>query len=515
MSALEYEIYLEEPKRPDLTIQLPQDFSDNLSKRAHGSNIDQLILPKENVKKVLLDFAYNMMPKEATDIAPIAHLAELSHNSTFGKNIRRSFNETVLENTDVDDEQQLYLSALFSDLSILADYAKRTYADNPNTLDLRGLADIIQSVNIESIALKAALDMSNFRLLEGRENPTQKEQEKMRRVMASIRHIDSILLEVLGFDALAAKMLSKVYSYELKHQGDQQYVDAANAFFDRLNSQVDLKSEGERIVRDLFADNNPDQYSVIENQEDHNVYFTDGKVGVPDVDETFRVLTRVKTIGSTAVKMRNHAKYFNEIRTPADIIGMTFIGADNENVQQILHHTLEQIESHGIELVDAPGRDTNVHIKGSQEFLNFFNRPSSPLVNRDDIRVRTELCDNGYEAVKITMTKGDCPIEMQFTHETARKASRTGLGSHTLFKLQKLLGIDIDSDMDDDEIITILEETSRRKKDFNQDNLEIVPDSKARAEQLIQLTRREAVKREIELTEALGRHSSNFLSPVI
>lgn len=515
MSALEYEFYLDEPKRPDLTLQLPQDFSDNLSKRAHGSNVDQLIQPKENVKKVLLDFAYNMMPEEATNIAPIAHLAELSHHDTFGKNIRRSFNETILKNTDVDDEQKLYLAALFNDLSILANYAKKTYADDPNTLDLRSLADVIQSVNIESIALKAALDMSNFRLLESRENPSEKEIEKMRRVIASIRHIDSILLEVLGFDALAAKMLSKVYTYELKQQGDQQYVDAANKFFDHLKNQVDLMSEGERIVRDLFADNNPDQYSVIENQEDHSVYFTDGKVGVPDVDEHFRVLTRVKTVGSTAVKMRNHAREFDEVRPPADIIGMTFIGADNENTQQILRHTLEQIESHGIELVDAPGRDTNVHIKGSQEFLDFFSSPNSPLVNRDDIRVRTELCDNGYEAVKITMTKGDCPIEMQFTHETSRKASRTGLGSHTLFKLQKLLGINIDSDMDDDEIIAILEETARRKKDFNQDNLEIVPDSKAHAEQLIQLSLREAQKRSARLLEVLGWYSSNYTAPVV
>lgn len=84
---------------------------------------------------------------------------------------------------------------------------------------------------------------------------------------------------------------------------------------------------------------------------------------------------------------------------------------------------------------------------------------------------------------------------MQFTHEASRQASRTGLGSHTLFKMEKLLGIGVGSHLSKEDIVNILNDTAERKKEFTSNSIEIVPDSKKRAEALRSLCSSEATRR--------------------
>lgn len=481
-------------------------FHDKLSTYIHGDGLGRLIEPKYNIHSTVVDFAADMLPPEAIELTPYAHLAEQIYNPTLGKNIRRSLQESIFESSDYDDEQKLYIAAIISDLAHLGEFSKQAYLNTENPVQLREMADMVRSINIETMIIKSALDYSNFQLLDSKTELSAQEAAKLERTIASKRYIDTILLEILGFDALAAEMLSRVYMHELRAldeegMNDERYIDAANRFFAKLGGREALGNKAHEFLGKLFSHDAAVQYEVTNNQTAYNMHFTDGEVTIDTENgpTTYRTLTRLKSVGATAIKMRKnanrHPDALIEDMVPADIIGITFVARDNASIEDIITHTLEMLAEQGnAHYVSAPGRDEIVHIKGSQSFIDTFTRHSSVFTDRN-LTIKEELCDNGYEAGKVTIVYDGCPIEMQFTHEASRQASRTGLGLHTLFKLMKLLDIDSTEHLTEKEVLAILTETSQRKMDFSPDRLSIVRDSKARAEHLMALCAGEAQNR--------------------
>lgn len=466
------------------------NFLEQLNVRAHGDNLSRLIEPKLNVRQTVIDFAGDILPDEAIDIAEIAHLGELVRHETLGKNIQRSLGSALYMNHELTDEQSRYTGALISDLAELGAYAKTAHGAGEESPNLKLLAEKINSINIESVILKSALDYSNFMLLEEKSELSTKEARKMERIISSTRHIDSVLLETLGFDALAAEMLDKIFRYELESEGNGRYVNEAKQLFENLGGRDTLGVAAQDFLNELFHEDNSLHYQVTANQTDYGMHFTDGEVTLPDSHESFRTLSRLKGIGQAAKKMCNLHNKHGAYDVPADIIGTTFIAKDVAGIKTILQHVMQRLEQMGVDFVNAPGRVEQVHIKGQQAtFIDEFTHIDSPIP--DGLSIDPQVCDNGYEAVKLTIRYNGLPIEMQFTHEASREASRSGLASHTLFKLFKLFGINAESSFTKEEIATFLSQLNSLKRELSKDNLSIVPESKARAEALERSVARE------------------------
>lgn len=463
------------------------DFIKQIGTRVNGENLSRLVEPKPNVKQTVIDFAGDVLPDEVINIAEIAHLAELVYHESLGKNIRRSLGRTLFIDHGLTDEQSCYTKEILSNFPVLNAYAKEAHGIEDKPLRLKLLKEKLPSLDIESIIVKSALDYSNFMLLEGKPELSRQEAQKMERTISSIRLTDSILLETAGYDALAAEMLDKVYRYELEREGHGRYVDEASKIFESLGGRNALGSRAQEFLNELFHEDNSLHYQVTANQTNYAMYFTDGEVALPGSDESFRALSRLKSTGATAKKMHhNHTnKGAEAYEIPADIIATTFIAKDIAGMKTMLHHATQRLEQMGVEFVSAPGRVEQVHIKGERaSFINEFTGDDRVSLF-GNLSIDEEVCQNGYEAVKLLIRHNGIPIEMQFTHEASRKASRTGPASHTYIKLVKLYGTDIISELfTEEELVEFLSECNRSAGELSKENLTTVPDSKARAEKL-------------------------------
>lgn len=482
-------------------------FLTDLRGRFHGPNLTELAQLKPDVAALAHDFAGNHMPADAFEVAQVAHIAELAHRFNLSPNIGRAltsaFNDRLRGvsaeewESDADLMPIKYTFSLMRDFPLIADFIKSHEAKCQRAgheyIDIEGLVDLVEKTNFESIIIKSALDYSNFLMLDGKEYLTDKEKSKMRRVITAIKTVDSPLLALTGFDALEAEILSKAYTWELNQSGDQFFVSKASEIFEELGGRTKLAQTTEEFLEELFINDVFDHKRVTSDQEYYGVFFGGGEITFSEYANEYRVLARLKSVGATAKKM--HALYnkTEEVETPIDIIGVTLIAKNEDEMSQCLAAIMRRLSQVDVDHVSAPSRTEQVHVKGSNEFLSRFGREgvSAQLYEERELRVKDELCDNGYEAVKLTLsyTKDGLvmPIEIQVTHETARKESRAGLGSHTLFKLMKLAkdaGNITISKLSDSDMLEKLQRISIRKQKFDKASYETNGESTVRADRV-------------------------------
>lgn len=479
-------------------------FLNNLRSHLHGDNLTALAQPKPNVAEVAYNFAGSHMPADAFEVARVAHIAELAYHLHLSPNIGRALLDTFSDELrDVTHEEWRsdselmplkYTFGLMRDFPIIADFIKdhevKCEAVGHEYVDIEGLVDLVEKVNFESIIIKSALDYSNFMLLDSKEYLTDKEKSKMRRVITAIKTVDSPLLALTGFDALEAEILSKAYCWELNQSGDSSFVAKAAEVFEGLGGRAKLAETTEEFLDDVFAHDTRDHGRVTSDQEQYSVFFGDGSVTFDEHGTEFRILTRLKSVGATAKKM--HALYnkTETLATPTDIVGITLIAKDEAQMSQCLAGILDRLSDVDVTYTTTPSRSEQVHVKGSDAFLSRFGKcgQDSDLYNDAELSIINETCDNGYEAVKLTLSylhNGiKVPIEIQITHETARRESRVGLGSHTLFKLVKLAKNSGDisiSKFSKSDLLEKLKRISIRKRKFDKGSYETNGGSTIRA----------------------------------
>lgn len=300
---------------PFLQPQWLDDFTRLLSERAIGTDSEKLLQPKPEIETTIRHFAAEFIPDEAVQIAQVAHIAELMYHDTQGPAIRRDIH-TVLNTGELRPEITSYIEAIMTDFPVIADFAREHHetcrVKQSEFIDIKGLVSLVKSTNFESIIIKAALDYSNFEFTErtSKERPlTEKEINKMDRIITTIKTIDAPLLEISGFDALASELLSKAYEWELSHGGNGNFVNEARRIFDELGGRNELGKDTERILNALFPEDELSHQQVTHDQESYEIYFTDGSTKLPPYSDTdYRILARLKSVGSTAKKCIVHLR---------------------------------------------------------------------------------------------------------------------------------------------------------------------------------------------------------------
>jgi hypothetical protein len=479
-------------------------FIDYFRSRVHGTNYEILAQSKPEVAVMAEHFGGEHMPNDALEVARIAHIAELTYHLNLRPNIVRglseAFGETVQnippEEWAVDAEHTplKYTFGLIKDFPIIADFIKKheqhCKQQGHEYVDIEGLVELVEKVNFESIIIKSALDYSNFLFLDQKTTLTDQEMAKMERTVTAIKTVDSPLLALTGLDALEAEILSKAYCWELQRSGNGLFVQQADDAFEALGGRQKLAQAAESFLEELFSADDFSHDRVTPDQDTYGTFFTDGIVDMPETIGDVRVLARLKSVGSTAKKMHALHEKTGTLEIPMDIMGVTLIAKDKEHMKECLEATIARLTALGVTFKSAPSRQEQVHVKGRPDFLEIFgvDSESSDLYNRLSMQVKDEPCDNGYEAVKITMAYSsygiEIPVEIQFTHETARKESRVGLGSHTLFKLMKLakdaahMSI---SQLSTEELLERFKRINLRKSKFDKSSYETNSNSNTRA----------------------------------
>lgn len=498
-------------------------FTDYLQEHFHGVHLEALARPKPEVAAMAEHFGGNHMPLDALEVAKVAHIAELAHHLTLGPNIGRALTETFGETvngiarrdweSDPGTMPLKYIFGLVRDFPVITNFIKAHEARcerlGQEYVDIEGLVNLVEHVNFESIIIKSALDYSNFLLLDEKEHLTDKEKAKMKRIITAIKTVDSPLLALTGLDALEAEILSKAYCWELEQSGDSSFVTIANETFEELGGRQELARTSEEFLEQLFARDTFLHDRVTSEQEDYGAFFTDGMVILAELEDEFRVLARLKSVGSTAKKMHSLYNKTETLETPMDIIGATLIVKDEDHVQECLSGIIKRLSELGVTYQAAPSRSEHIHVKGSDNFIARFGANSQNASTLyENLSVMDERCDNGYEAVKITIqyTRNgiEVPIEIQITHETARKESRVGLASHTLFKLMKLTkdaGTMSIGQLSTSDLIERLQRISIRKNKFDKSSYETNGDSTNRANHLYRAIWKD---RFVRLTKKVG-----------
>lgn len=478
-------------------------FLDDIRFRMHGENLLNLMDSKPAVAEIAEHFAGDHMPPDALEVARIAHIAELSTHMHLGSNVRRSLQNVFRDRLaevphadwhDGDDHSALkYTFGLLRDFPVIADYIKSHESrclgsGHDDFVDIEGLVGLVEKVNFESIIIKSALDYVNFLELEAKPVLSDQEKAKMSRIVTAIKTVNSPLLALTGFDAFEAEILSKAYAWELEQAQNGFFVEKSIEVFDDLGGRRSIGMNAERFLDGMFDEDDYSHSRVTNEQDTYEMFFTDGTVKFAEDTDEYRVLARLKSIGATAKKI--HALYNKtEIReTPMDIIGITIIAENEASMAVCLQGLMKRLSVKDITYRAAPSRTEHIHVKGSLNFLSQFGSEGRHSDLYRNLSVKDEACDNGYEAVKLTMSYNvdgnKIPIEIQVTHEAARIRSRSGLGSHTLFKLTKLAkdaGEATVQNYSDSELLARLQRIAARKQKFDKSSYDTNGESTVRA----------------------------------
>lgn len=483
-----------EPDRLELTKSYPDNpyaegFAEDLSTRISSRDLQNKLVKRDHAVKPAMVYAGKFINEAALGLAGQAHVFELFSDGVLRPNLVKSLKHEFPESAHEIEDEKRYTLGIMLDISKVRLETRDLLATSKDVtkpvLDPEFLTELANTTNLESIIISASAHHSEFLDLaaerEVNQDWNQNQEKRMAHLANTIRSVDSILLELTGFDAFASNALSPVYIWDLENKGRQQSIEKAKLAINDLGGYSKIASATDDFLKKLFSDHAIDE--VTSSQNEGRLRFTDGVGNISNGNDELltRVLTRLKSIGALAQKIdqtENQA-------TPVDIIGTTLVVDDSSEVPAVVKATIANLEAAGARLVSAPTRQELIHVKGSQNFLNAINQQ----VDFGDKTWQAEVANNGYEAVKLTLMyefEGlEYPIEIQITHDTARKSSRHGLASHTLFKLSKLFGVKLTQNQLE-HIATNLASINARKELLDKSRLHLCDESSQRVDTFLE-----------------------------
>ncbi len=366
------------------------------------------------------------------------------------------------------DEKRDYLLSVASDVILVNQYADRildNIAKDPNVnIDLKSainpasakpidqetwlngkilpnleeLDDLTDEINIETILLKSA------QLLKIIKDPSVIGAERMQTVL-KIEAIYAPVCEVLGFDALAATLISEANCTRLEMSGNGQYIDLAKQLIGSMGPELEVESFVERLPGRLVGESDTD--SIVDADHDYGTFFTTAYSQFEKANgqtSYFDIISRRKTLGSLAMKLFRHNKEGSP-GVPVDLLGMTIVTGDTDEVAEVFKTIVEKLQQESsVELKAAPSRQEALHVKGSAEFMDRVVVVARQSID-EPIDQPTEN-NNGFEVAKVTFIWNFCdqsgvdhdlPVEIQVTHQKSRQQSRIGEAAHINLKIQK------------------------------------------------------------------------------
>ena len=472
-----------QPAYPDNVYALA--FADDLSARICSQKLRESLSHHPLATKPAMVYAGGLINDQALGLTGYAHISEALSDPILRPNIAESLKHQFNESSEDIDVDKRYSLGVLLDIAKIRQETRDLLAENADAtkpiLKPEFLTELANSTNLESIIISASAHHSEFLELVNRrgvdDNWTPADEKRMAHLANTIRSVDSILLELTGFDAFASNALSPVYIWDLENRGRFESIDKAKNAISDIGGYSKIAEATDDFMKELFSDHAIDE--VTSSQDEGRLRFTDGVANINNGSEEMltRVLTRLKSTGALAQKIDNT----KDQNIPVDIIGISLVVDEAREVAMVANAALANIEAAGARLVPAPTRDNLIHVKGSRQFIESVDHG----VNFQDITWEQEEANNGYEAVKITLLHQyqgkDYPIEIQITHDAARKSSRHGLASHTVFKLGKLFGVKLTPE-ELENITADLASINARKEMLDKSRQRLCPESNQRVD---------------------------------
>ena len=346
-------------------------------------------------------------------------------------------------------------------------------------INLQDKLEFIEQTNVEAVLIKSCEMIDNL------QHPGRRSGSSLLRDTVEVESYLGPLVEIMGFEGLAAAMRSEAIITRFKATGKEQVIGAAREQIDQIR-EAGVEAAVSKVLtvgrpealRDQVATHRvvkeiPGKRPVV--MGEFAVEADDGALLAGNY--------RLKTVGSLAKKIDR-----GNLHQPMDMLGMMVIADDQQElIDQYVAFASRMIDDGDIQLEAAGSHNRALYAQGSSEFTGQLEqrmRAAGLLeqveIKTDDPAKREQRGHGIYEVAKMTfyMQHGDIlvPTELQFVTKQERDRARLGEVSHIGYKAGGGL-----SSQD----AARMREIYRRKEYAAGDGTEINPRTKSRGEAMV------------------------------
>jgi len=265
-------------------------------------------------------------------------------------------------------------------------------------------------------------------------------------LMRRIRDVDVVLgpfLEIIGHDGMAMALRSHANIVRLQKTGNVAFVDRAKNMLEQYTDREYIAGQIEKLYGELFGGDSVVEH-VISNKTQHGIAVGESAFRWSECYANARAVWRVKSVGSLAMKLYRYSKEGKSTATPQDIIGVTLITDDPEQLNSLYPMLVLSVESsRAIKTTVAPSKKSAYHVRGdglyvesiSKAVCQQFTEDARTLLGLGPVEIDTKDDENNlHQTAKATFTFHALPFEVQCQTEWARERSRIGAGAHGFHK---------------------------------------------------------------------------------
>lgn len=346
-------------------------------------------------------------------------------------------------------------------------------------INLQDKLEFIEQTNVEAVLIKSCEMIDNL------QHPGKRSGSSLLRDTVEVESYLGPLVEIMGFEGLAAAMRSEAIITRFKATGKEQVIGAAREQIDRIR-----EAGVEGVVSKVLTVGRPEasRDQVVTRRVVKEIPgkrpVVMGEFAVETDDGTLLAGNyRLKTVGSLAKKIDR-----GNLHQPMDMVGMMVIADDHQElIDQYVAFASQMIDSDDIQLEAAGSHNRALYVQGSPEFTGQLEQRMHAAglleqveIKTDDPAKREQRGHGIYEVAKMTfyMQHGDIsvPTELQFVTKQERDRARLGEVSHIGYKAGGGL-----SSQD----AARMREIYRRKEYAAGDGTEINPRTKSRGEAMV------------------------------
>lgn len=478
----------------------------------------------ERVVKIAGAFAADLLPEPAYHAALLHDIVQRFESADRADATAALAIEEFLRNEHYTHEERRYVKAVLSDMKVIGQAAKdyrRRFVDGSGELtlyDLSVLRDgdlkatvssalwaidepgaslkrmkkLAKNTNFESVVILAAEKIDHL------QHPASDNEAKLLHDVLEAETFFAPLCEFWGLDAMAMTLRSAAAKRRLEKQGRHAAIDTAQRIHDAA-----MEFGGPERVTELLFGNYERRWNVEPREIDQLDESERGQRTVLSKlcemnANGLRVVARVKSVGSLAKKLQESA-YRNNDTVPMDIIGMTVVKGDVEQLAHTFCDAVQQLDLRVQQGVftpqQPPSKDRPIFLQGDAAYreavmnvvrernLSFGGRPLEEM-----IQVRPD--DRPFRVIKFMGIVHDggqsVHAEVMFQTEEDREiARRHPAVAHALKSRNEKQRSDgeVMSRKKLAKMVKHIRGIMRRKKMAHRDNLGVNERSENRAEQ--------------------------------
>lgn len=395
----------------------------------------------------------------AVMLSPILEAATTASTNTQAREALRVYANNTVES----EEEKRYVIGLASDRPVIADFWRESvaarYAADPTlqsllqssdptkvsaeqwsvhsrSIEPRHINELASSVNLESLLIKAG------ELLAQLDPSTATNDSQTLDRAHQAEALLAPLCEIIGFDALAMALYSHVHVLRAMFTGNLAPLQQAQNIINERGDKDQVDRDVQELFGVVFGDNLHEQ--IINHGSEHGIMMGEGYC----TSECLRVNWRLKSVGSLTKKLDARSPE----NIPLDIIGATVTTQDVPQIALRLKRILERSSTdERVALTPTSERDAAIHVKGTGEYIETI-RVGLGFESLEAMREVVDVVEVGagaYRVCKVTLVfaqpgRPELRAEIQITTESDRVENRIGKAAHTLYKLIKHLGVNVD-----------------------------------------------------------------------